>query len=116
MSFAILEEQVRLNAAPEGGRLASAAAHHALSALERQGDFSQTTDNLGNPYPYIKDPQLTGACSAADQTACFRDGGVLGKIPADRLYPLGLNILKMYPLPNNQSTTIGTNQQFIQPT
>src|SRR5262245_35083479 len=25
--------------------------------LERQGDFSQTTDNDGNPYPYIKDPQ-----------------------------------------------------------
>ena len=29
---------------------------------------------------------------------------------------LGLNILKMYPLPNNQSTTIGTNHQFIRPT
>ena len=41
---------------------------------------------------------------------------MLGKIPADRLYPLGLNILKMYPLPNSQSTTIGTNHQFIQPT
>ena len=41
---------------------------------------------------------------------------MLGRIPADRLYPLGLNILKMYPLPNNQSTTIGTNHQFIQPT
>ena len=41
---------------------------------------------------------------------------MLGRIPADRLYRLGLNILKMYPLPNNQSTTIGTNHQFIQPT
>ena len=41
---------------------------------------------------------------------------MLGRIPADRLYPLGLNILKMYPMPNNQSTTIGTNHQFIQPT
>jgi hypothetical protein len=86
------------------------------TALERQGDFSQTTDNLGNPYPYIKDPQLTGACSAASQVACFADGGVLGRIPANRLYPLGLNILKMYPTPNGQSTTIGTNHQFIQPT
>src|SRR5207244_9693101 len=28
--------------------------------LERRGDFSQTTDNLGNPYPYIRDPLLTG--------------------------------------------------------
>ena len=48
--------------------------------------------------------------------ACFKDGGVLGRIPQDRLYSLGLNILNMYPLPNNQSTTIGTNHQFIQPT
>jgi carboxypeptidase family protein len=89
------------------------------TALERQGDFSQTTDNLGNPYPYIKDPQSSGVCTATatgDHSGCFQDGGVLGRIPANRLYPLGLNILKMYPLPNNQSTTIGTNHQFIQPT
>ena len=41
------------------------------TALERQGDFSQTTDNNGNPYPYIKDPLLTGACNADEP------GGVL---------------------------------------
>ena len=46
------------------------------TALERQGDFSQSSDNLGNLYPYIKDPLLSGACTAADQAACFRDGGV----------------------------------------
>jgi len=86
------------------------------TALERKGDFSQSIDNLGNLYPYIKDPLLSGACSGTDQTACFKDGGVLGRIPQDRLYSLGLNILNMYPLPNNQSTTIGTNHQFIQPT
>jgi hypothetical protein len=89
------------------------------TALERQGDFSQTTDNLGNPYPYIKDPQSAGACVATatgDHSGCFQDGGVLGRIPANRLYPLGLNILKMYPLPNNESTTIGANHQFIRPT
>ena len=28
-----------------------------------KGDFSQTTDNLGNPFPYIKDPQSSGACA-----------------------------------------------------
>ena len=70
------------------------------TALERAGDFSQSTDNNGNPYPYIKDPLLTGACTPADQTACFRDGDVLGRIPADRLYQTGLNILKLYPMPN----------------
>ena len=65
--------------------------------LERQGDFSQTTDNLGNLYPFIKDPQLSGVCSAASQAACFADGGVVGRIPASRLYQTGLNILKMWP-------------------
>jgi hypothetical protein len=68
--------------------------------LERQGDFSQTTDNNGNPFPYIKDPLLSGTCSATVQTACFRDGGVLGRIPQNRLYPLGLNVLKQWPEPN----------------
>jgi hypothetical protein len=70
------------------------------TALERTGDFSQTLDNNGNLYPYIKDPSLTGTCAAANQSACFKDGGVLGRIPADRLYQTGLNILKLYPLPN----------------
>jgi hypothetical protein len=70
------------------------------TALERMGDFSKTTDNNGNPFPYIRDPQLAGLCSPADQTACFRDGGVLGRIPADRLYETGVNILRRYPLPN----------------
>ena len=83
--------------------------------LERRGDFSQTRDNLGNLYPYIKDPNLNGACTAADQTACFRDGGVLGRIPADRLYQPGLNILKMWPLPNGQGTTTGRNYEIIRP-
>jgi hypothetical protein len=68
--------------------------------LERQGDFSQTTDNNGNPFPYIKDPLMSGTCSATVQTACFRDGGVLGRIPQNRLYPLGLNVLKQWPEPN----------------
>ena len=33
--------------------------------LERQGDFSQSRDNLGNLYPYIKDPLVAGTCSAS---------------------------------------------------
>jgi len=68
--------------------------------LERAGDFSQSTDNNGNPYPFIKDPLLTGNCTAADTTACFADGGVVGRIPSNRLYQTGLNILKLYPKPN----------------
>jgi hypothetical protein len=68
--------------------------------LERQGDFSQSRDNNGNVYPYIKDPLIAGACSAADTRACFQDGGVLGRIPASRLYQTGLSILKWWPAPD----------------
>src|SRR3954463_7683052 len=81
------------------------------TALERAGDFSQSTDNNGNLYPFIRDPLISGACTAADQTACFRDGGVLGRIPADRLYQTGLNILNLWPLPN-LPTTQGVNYNY----
>jgi hypothetical protein len=79
--------------------------------LERAGDFSQTVDNNGQPFPFIKDPNLGGACSATDQTACFRDGGVLGKIPANRLYGLGQAILNRYPQPN-LTQTAGLNYNY----
>jgi hypothetical protein len=72
--------------------------------LERQGDFSQTRDNLGNLYPYIKDPLVSGTCSPTNTTACFKDGGVLGRIPAGRLYGAGMNILKWWPTPNLPDT------------
>lgn len=85
-------------------RAGSIVSHRMPTLLERQGDFSQTLDNNGNPFPYIKDPLLSGVCSAANTSACFRDGGVLGKIPANRLYQTGLNILKWYPEPNLPST------------
>jgi hypothetical protein len=68
--------------------------------LEREGDFSQTFDNNGNRYPYVRDPAKSGACNATSQVACFADGGVLGRIPASSLYQPGLDILKLFPLPN----------------
>ena len=80
--------------------------------LERQGDFSQTTDNNGNPFPYIRDTRVAGVCSATDTTACFRDGGVLGRIPADRLYQIGLNILNQYPVPNLSNIPAGQSYNF----
>jgi hypothetical protein len=30
----------------------------------------------------------------------FQDGGVVGRVPANRLYQTGLNILKWWPAPN----------------
>jgi hypothetical protein len=86
------------------------------TAAERAGDFSQTYDNNGGLYPYIKDPLLTGACSAASQVACFADGGVVGKIPANRLYQTGLNVLKLYPLPTIQNAAgLAYNYEVTRP-
>jgi outer membrane receptor protein involved in Fe transport len=64
--------------------------------LERAGDFSKT-------FPFISDPEARAQglpCNASDTRGCFQDGGVIGKIPQNRLYQPGLNILKIYPLPN----------------
>jgi hypothetical protein len=72
--------------------------------LERQGDFSQTRDSAGALYPYIRDYTTGLPCSASNTSGCFQDGGVLGRIPASKLYQTGLNILKMYPAANSAST------------
>jgi hypothetical protein len=63
------------------------------TALERQGNFSQSLDNNGNPYPYIKNWTTGLPCSASNTAGCFQDGGVLGKIPANRLYAPGMALL-----------------------
>jgi hypothetical protein len=64
------------------------------TALERQGNFSQSVDNNGRPLT-ITDPQ----------TARPFPGNI---IPANRFYAPGLAILKLYPLPN----TIGTGYNY----
>ena len=71
--------------------------------LERAGDFSQTLDNNGALFNFIKDP-ASPALQRDRPTACFRDGGVLGKIPANRLYSTGIDILNRYPAPNLTQT------------
>jgi Carboxypeptidase regulatory-like domain len=83
--------------------------------LERQGDFSKSTDNNGNPFPYIKDPLSTNPCSATNTSGCFSDGGVLGRIPAGRVYPLGLKILSLYPTPNVSTPGLNYNYTGILP-
>jgi len=70
------------------------------TALERQGDFSQSVDNNGNPFPYIRDTSTGLSCSAANTSGCFAYQGVLGRIDPARLYTPGLNILKLFPAPN----------------
>ena len=60
------------------------------TALERQGDFSQSVDKNGNPV-VIKNPFANGTPFA---------GNV---IPQNLLSSAGLNVLKIYPLPNDLS-------------
>ena len=84
------------------------------TALERAGDFSQSVDSSGNPFPYIRDYQLaqanpTWGCSATDQRACFADGGVLGRIPQNRLYANGLAALNIFP---NSNYTAGSGVNY----
>jgi hypothetical protein len=74
---------------------------------ERNGDFSQTFDNVGARI-FIKDPLLSGRCDATVQTACFSDPSRatatnptgLNIIPTSRFYSSGQAILNLYPLPN----------------
>jgi hypothetical protein len=68
--------------------------------LERRGDFSQSVDSSGNPFPYIRDYTTGLPCSASDTRGCFQDGGVIGRIPQSRLYAPGINALNIFPLPN----------------
>src|SRR4029077_15434654 len=70
------------------------------TALERAGDFSQTRDNTGALFNLIKDPNSTQPYTAANTAGYFQAGGVLGRIPSDRLYQAGLALLSRYPIPN----------------
>jgi len=81
------------------------------TAAERAGDFSQTLDQNGTLYNLIKDPLNANPCTAANTSGCFADGGVVGKIPANRLYQTGLNILKLWPMPNAGGPGIGFNYE-----
>jgi hypothetical protein len=69
--------------------------------LERNGDFSQSVDKDGNRV-FIRDPLLDRSlpCNATNSAGCFKDSGVVGRIPSTRLYPSGLSILRFFPEPN----------------
>jgi hypothetical protein len=80
------------------------------TALERVGDFSQSVDLAGNPWPYIRDFTTGLPCSAANTSGCFQDGGVIGRIPANRIYQPGLNALNIYPTPN---ASLGSGINYV---
>jgi hypothetical protein len=83
--------------------------------LERRGDFSQSLDNNGRLYNLIRDYQSGLPCTAADTRGCFQDGGVLGRIPANRLYAPGLAALNMFPAPNATGLSADLNFQSQSP-
>lgn len=93
--FFFFSQEYQLQLVPQGNRNVTMP-----TVLERKGDFSQSVDNNGNPFPYIKDPLSSSPCNANSLGGCFADGGVLGRIPPSRLYAPGLAILNFYPLPN----------------
>jgi hypothetical protein len=97
--FFFWSQEFQRRSDPAGERLA-----RVPTALERVGDFSQSVDNNGNPMPWIRDPLNPAATcdptSTGVHSGCFQDGGVMGRIPASRLYQTGLNILNLYPTPN----------------
>ena len=75
------------------------------TALERMGDFSQSIDQNGANYFTIYDPNNAASlpkasCAGTTTTACFADGGALGKIPLNRLYGPGIALLNQYPSPD----------------
>src|SRR5262249_9262236 len=80
------------------------------TALERAGDFSQSVDSSGKLFPFIKDPLSSLPCNSTATGGCFNEGGVLGRIPATRLYAPGVALLKLLPLPNAVGN-VGFNYQ-----
>jgi hypothetical protein len=79
---------------------------------ERQGDFSQTRDNTGNLFPFIRDHRLgSAACTATATATCFSAGGTIGRIPQGDLYAPGLAILNMFPRANH-TQAVGENYNY----
>jgi hypothetical protein len=75
------------------------------TALEREGDFSQTRDGQGRLI-FIRDPRLSGNCAAiTGGPACFPSN----MIPADRIDRNAQALMKLFPMPNAVDPS-GTNQ------
>ena len=89
------------------------------TALERNGDFSQSINSNGAQV-FIRDPQNPGTgCSLSDTSGCFKDAsGRLNVIPQSRWNASGVALLNYFPLPNTLGGTGGSafNYVFQSPT
>jgi hypothetical protein len=78
------------------------------TALERNGDFSQTRDTSGRPL-FIRDPTLSGSCSlTGGGPACFPDS----RIPAGRIDKTAQALLNLLPMPTIAQNANGNNYTF----
>ena len=90
------------------------------TALERNGDFSQSI-NSANQKVFVKDPLLPGGCSAADTSGCFRDPSRataanplgLNIIPTSRFNASGFALLNYFPLPNTFGGSGGSAFNYV---
>ena len=62
-----------------------------------QGDFSQSVDASGNPFPYIRDYTTGLPCSAGEHARLLPGRRRPRPDPASRLYAPGLDALNIYP-------------------
>lgn len=89
------------------------------TALERNGDFSQSINSNGAQV-FIRDPKNPGTgCSATDTSGCFKDAsGRVNVIPQARWNASGVALLNYFPLPNTLGGTGGSafNYVFQSPT
>ena len=83
------------------------------TALERSGDFSQTRDAQGNPI-VIYDPRTTrlDPSRPAGTTRYIRDPFPGNRIPTELLSPVGMRLLSLYPLPNQQGDGFSNNNNY----
>jgi len=63
---------------------------------ERNGDFTESVVPVTGAKLYLRDPLMTGSCTATVATACFPGN----RIPASRFHPTALKLMQYYPLPN----------------
>lgn len=79
------------------------------TALQRQGDFSQTRGANGQPI-LIYDPLTTRANPSG--TGNVRDAFPGNQIPRDRMDPVALNVLRYYPEPNQPGDPVTGANNF----
>jgi hypothetical protein len=77
------------------------------TAAQREGDFSSLLA-LGSQYQIYDPLTTTAAANGRFQRQPFPNN----IIPANRLDPVGVNLLKFYPLPNQTGTADGRNNFF----